>query len=78
VHLQLPGGQPLVVKVPNTRLVDLPPVGATARVTWRRDDCKVLAAAAVAAPRAAVPPLHDASVSAVPSPALPLASGVTK
>ncbi|MBN3726913.1 ABC transporter ATP-binding protein [Burkholderia sp. Ac-20379] len=80
VHLQLPGGQPLVVKVPNTRLVDLPPIGATARVAWRRDDCKVLAATAATTPRPAAPvhPDASASVSAVPSPALPLASGVTK
>ncbi|MEK6347680.1 MAG: ABC transporter ATP-binding protein [Burkholderia sp.] len=78
VHLQLPGGQPLVVKVPNTRLVDLPPVGATARVAWRRDDCKVLAAAVAPRPAAPARPDAAASVSAVPSPALPLASGVTK
>ncbi len=75
VHLHLPDGQPLVVKVPNTRLVDLPPVGAAARVIWRRDDCKVLAASA--APRTARP-TASASVSAVPSPVSPLATGATK
>ncbi|WP_414449915.1 ABC transporter ATP-binding protein [Burkholderia sp. 22PA0099] len=72
IHARTPDGQMLVVKVANTRLVDLPPVGSAAAIAWRRDDCKVLAAAA--APRQ--PVAGDAAASPSSSPALPLAPGV--
>ncbi|WP_414444507.1 ABC transporter ATP-binding protein [Burkholderia sp. 22PA0106] len=72
IHARTPDGQMLVVKVANTRLVDLPPVGSAAAIAWRRDDCKVLAAAA--APRQPVADAAAASPSS--SPALPLAPGV--
>ncbi|WP_118180591.1 ABC transporter ATP-binding protein [Paraburkholderia phosphatilytica] len=44
VHLKLAHGESVVVKVPNTQHHDLPSLGHTAAVTWRRDDCKVLSA----------------------------------
>jgi putative spermidine/putrescine transport system ATP-binding protein len=44
VHLKLAHGESVVVKVPNTQHHDLPALGHTAAVTWRRDDCKVLPA----------------------------------
>ena len=44
VHLKLAHGETVVVKVPNTQHHDLPSLGHTAAVTWRRDDCKVLSA----------------------------------
>ncbi|AJK45707.1 ABC transporter ATP-binding protein [Burkholderia plantarii] len=90
VHLRLPDGQPMVVKVANTRLVELPPVGATAHVIWRRDDCKVLAAAAPRAARptaSARPAPATSSAGSAPSESAPstvspsvppLASGVTR
>jgi putative spermidine/putrescine transport system ATP-binding protein len=44
VHLKLAHGERVVVKVPNTQHHDLPALGHTVAVTWRRDDCKVLPA----------------------------------
>jgi putative spermidine/putrescine transport system ATP-binding protein len=44
VHLKLAHGESVIVKVPNTQHHDLPALGHTAAVTWRRDDCKVLPA----------------------------------
>ncbi|WP_369057175.1 TOBE domain-containing protein, partial [Burkholderia gladioli] len=90
VHLRLPDGQPMVVKVANTRLVELPPVGATAHVIWRRDDCKVLAATApratdstasaqpAAASSSAAPAPAEPGASTLSPSAPPLASGVTR
>ncbi|WP_144159403.1 ABC transporter ATP-binding protein [Paraburkholderia sp. BCC1885] len=44
VHLKLAHGESVVVKVPNTQHHDLPALGHTVAVIWRRDDCKVLPA----------------------------------
>ena len=43
VHLKLSHGEQVIVKVPNTQHHDLPALGHRTAVTWRCDDCKVLA-----------------------------------
>jgi putative spermidine/putrescine transport system ATP-binding protein len=50
VHLKLGDGESAIVKVPNTQHHDLPALGQPAAVTWRCDDCKVLAMAASSEP----------------------------
>ncbi|MBR8295470.1 ABC transporter ATP-binding protein [Burkholderia cenocepacia] len=69
VQLQLDSGDTMVVKVPNTRLVALPPIGATATIVWRPDDCKVLSPSAI--PRVA----SSAVRLPIPPVAVPIASG---
>ncbi|MBR8190401.1 ABC transporter ATP-binding protein [Burkholderia vietnamiensis] len=69
VLLKLGGDATMVVKVSNTRLVALPPIGAEATIVWRYDDCKVLSSAVArvssSAVRLPVPPV-----------AVPFAAGV--
>ena len=72
VHLKLAHGESVVVKVPNTQHRDLPALGHTVAVTWRRDDCKVLAAVS---PRVAVTADGPTRVSPSSS-ASPLIAGV--
>jgi putative spermidine/putrescine transport system ATP-binding protein len=72
VHLKLAHGESVVVKVPNTQHRDLPALGHTVAVTWRRDDCKVLAAVS---PRVAVTADGPTQVSPSSS-ASPLIAGV--
>jgi putative spermidine/putrescine transport system ATP-binding protein len=72
VHLKLAHGESVVVKVPNTQHRDLPALGHTVAVTWRRDDCKVLAAVS---PRVAVTAGGPTQVSPSSS-ASPLIAGV--
>ncbi|CAB3749747.1 ABC transporter ATP-binding protein [Paraburkholderia humisilvae] len=71
VHLKLAHGESVVVKVPNTQHHDLPALGHTAAVTWRRDDCKVLPALLS---RVAVTTGHDTAFSPSSS-ASPLIAG---
>ena len=72
VHLKLAHGESVVVKVPNTQHRDLPALGHTVVVAWRRDDCKVLAAVS---PRVAVTAGGPTQVSPSSS-ASPLIAGV--
>jgi putative spermidine/putrescine transport system ATP-binding protein len=72
VHLKLGHGETIVVKVPNTQHHDLPVLGHTTAVTWRRDDCKVLAALSS---RVALP-THDSTAYSPSSSASPLIAGV--
>jgi putative spermidine/putrescine transport system ATP-binding protein len=72
VHLKLAHGESVVVKVPNTQHHDLPALGHTTAVTWRRDDCKVLPAVSS---RVAVT-ADDRTVFSPSSPASPLIAGV--
>jgi putative spermidine/putrescine transport system ATP-binding protein len=71
VHLKLAHGESVVVKVPNTQHHDLPSLGHTAAVTWRRDDCKVLPALS---PRVAVTTDNNTAFSPSSS-ASPLIAG---
>jgi putative spermidine/putrescine transport system ATP-binding protein len=72
VHLSLDHGETVVVKVPNTQHHDLPSLGQTTSVTWRQDDCKILA---MAASRGPVVSSNASVVSPSPS-ASPLIAGV--
>ncbi|WP_207002185.1 ABC transporter ATP-binding protein [Trinickia mobilis] len=72
VHLKLAHGESVVVKVPNTQHHDLPALGHTTAVTWRRDDCKVLPAVAS---RVAVT-AGDSPVFSPSSSSSPLMAGV--
>jgi putative spermidine/putrescine transport system ATP-binding protein len=72
VHLKLAHGESVVVKVPNTQHHDLPALGHTVAVTWRRDDCKVLPAVL---PRVAVATDNRSPLSPSSS-ASPLIAGV--
>src|SRR5580698_5444499 len=72
VHLKLAHGESVVVKVPNTQHRDLPALGHTVAVTWRRDDCKILPAVLS---RAAVTP-DDRATFSPSSSASPLIAGV--
>ncbi|HEY1996251.1 ABC transporter ATP-binding protein [Paraburkholderia sp.] len=72
VHLKLAHGESVVVKVPNTQHHDLPELGHTVAVTWRRDDCKVLPAVS---PRVAVT-ADDRTKFSPSSSASPLIAGV--
>jgi putative spermidine/putrescine transport system ATP-binding protein len=52
VHLTLGSRDSIVVKVPNTQRHALPSAGDTIQVTWRHDDCKILAISALPRPPA--------------------------
>ncbi|OLL28291.1 Fe3+/spermidine/putrescine ABC transporter ATP-binding protein [Burkholderia sp. SRS-W-2-2016] len=76
VHLKLGHGETIVVKVPNTQHRDLPTLGKQAAVTWHRDDCKVLPAAAAALPANAASGDPRSSAISPSSSASPLIAGV--
>jgi putative spermidine/putrescine transport system ATP-binding protein len=75
VHLKLGHGETVVVKVPNTERHDLPALGSQTAVTWRRDDCKVLPAAAATPHAAASTDGADYSAASPSSSASPLIAG---
>ncbi|GAB2895181.1 ABC transporter ATP-binding protein [Paraburkholderia jirisanensis] len=72
VHLKLRHGESVVVKVPNTQHHNLPALGQTTTVTWRCDDCKVLAMPVTRG----VPVAPDSAVPSSLSSASPLIAGV--